>query len=157
MKWQGLIWRLLRASIVAGVVAVLNIFLIWIFAHFLGPRVSFTVAFLLALATHFLLSKFWTFANYIPEFAVQIPRYLTAAVVSYLLQLAVFHACLVVFTKNVLLASIIAMPGGMLASFTLLQTWVFSCRSLGQKPFSSLTRRGRSTLTVTSSIPDLSG
>ena len=45
VKWQGLIWRLIRASVVAGLVAVLNIFLVWVFAHFLGPRVSFTLAF----------------------------------------------------------------------------------------------------------------
>lgn len=155
VKWQGLIWRLLRASVVAGMVAVLNIFLVWVFAHFLGPRVSFTLAFLLSLATHFLLSKFWTFANYSPEFAIQIPRYLAAAVVSYLLQLAVFHACLVVFTKNVLLATVIAMPGGMAASFTLLQVWVFS-RFPDDHTFAGLAKRGQPTSPVTNSIPDLS-
>jgi len=58
VTWQGLIWRLLRASVVAGAVALLNIFLVWEFAHFLGPRVSFSLAFVLALTTHFLLSKF---------------------------------------------------------------------------------------------------
>jgi putative flippase GtrA len=157
VHWQGLIWRLLRAAVVAGAVAVLNIFLVWTFAHFLGPRVSFTLAFLISLTTHFLLSKFWTFTNYSPEFAVQIPRYLAAAAVSYLLQLGVFHACLVVLTKNVVLASIIAMPGGMAASFTLLQLWVFSGRPVGRSGFSDLTKRVRPTSSVTNSIPDLSG
>ena len=156
VHWQGLIWRLVRAAVAAGIVAALNIFLVWMFAHFLGPRVSFTLAFLLSLATHFLLSKFWTFANYSPEFAIQVPRYLVAAVVSYFLQLAVFHACLVVFTKNILLASIVAMPGGMAASFTLLQVWVFS-RSADDHIFAGLGRRGRPTSPVTNSIPDLSG
>jgi len=156
VKWQGLIWRLIRASVVAGLVAVLNIFLVWVFAHFLGPRVSFTLAFLLALATHFLLSKFWTFANYSPEFALQIPRYLVAAVVSYLLQLGVFHVLLIVFTSNVVLASIVAMPGGMAASFTLLQIWVFPS-SRGQRSSSSLERHARPGSAVTNSIPYLSG
>jgi len=156
VNWQGLIWRLVRASVVAGVVAVLNVFLVWLFAHFVGPRVSFTLAFLLALATHFLLSKFWTFTNYSPQFAVQVPRYLVAAVVSYLLQLGVFHACLVVLTKNVVLASIIAMPGGMAVSFTLLQLWVFSS-SRGHGSSSGLGKHTRQTSAITNSIPDLSG
>ena len=157
VHWQGLIWKLVRAAVAAGIVAVLNIFLVWLFAHFLGPRVSFSLAFLLSLTTHFLLSKFWTFANYSPDFAAQVPRYLAAAVISYLLQLGVFHISLVAFTNNVLLASIVAMPGGMAVSFTLLQLWVFSSRSLRDRPLSGLTRHSRPTSPVTNSLPDLSG
>jgi putative flippase GtrA len=126
MRWQGLFWKLARAGVVAGIVAVINFFLVWLLAHFLGPRTSFTLAFIAALVIHFLLSKFWTFVNYTPDFGRQVPRYLTAAGVSYLLQFTVFHLSLLLFTSNVLVASMLAMPVGMLASFTILQVWVFS-------------------------------
>src|SRR4029077_17382445 len=125
-RWQGLFWKLARASWVAISVAAINLFLVWLLAHFLGPRKSFSLAFVSALTIHFLLSKFWTFFNYSPDFSRQVPRYLTAAGVSYLLQLLIFPPSLVLFTSNVLVARIVAMPVGMLASFTMLQVWVFS-------------------------------
>jgi putative flippase GtrA len=155
MRWQGLFWKLARAGLVAGIVAAINFFLVWLFAHFLGPRTSFSLAFVSALTIHFLLSKFCTFFNYSPDFSRQVPRYLTAAGVSYLLQFSVFHASLVLFTSNVLVASTVAMPVGMLASFTMLQVWVFSPSRVRTLRENEAVDREGIILSIRKSSPDL--
>ena len=155
MRWQGLFWKLTRAGLVAGTVAAINFFLVWLFVHFLGPRTSFSLAFVSALTIHFLLSKFWTFFNFSPDFSRQVPRYLTAAGVSYLLQFSVFHASLVLFTSNVLFASIVAMPVGMLVSFTMLQVWVFSPPRVRTLPENEVVDRDGIILPIRKSSPDL--
>jgi putative flippase GtrA len=126
MAWQGLLWKVVRASATAGAVAVINFSLIWLFAHFLSPSAAFTLAFVLALASHFALSKLFTFFDFSRRIGYQLPRYLLTAAVSYLIQFSIFHLTLRFVTPKIMIASAIAMPAGMLVSFSMLNLWVFA-------------------------------
>jgi putative flippase GtrA len=126
MVGQGLLWKLVRASATAGTVAVINFSLIWLFAHFLAPSIAFTLAFILGLASHFALSKLFTFFDFSRRIGYQLPRYLLTAAVSYLVQFSIFHLTLRFVTSKIMIASAIAMPAGMLVSFSMLNLWVFA-------------------------------
>jgi putative flippase GtrA len=122
-------------------VAALNFSCLWLFLRFFGVHSSFSLAFLLALAAHFALSKFWTFGDRSPAWRRQLPQYLVVAAVSYLVQFSIFHAGISFFNLKPLIASVFAIPASALTGFFLMQIWVFST---GRTPPSGLTtpRRG---------------
>jgi putative flippase GtrA len=141
MHRQALSRKLARAAISGGLVAAFNFSCLWLFLHFFGVHSSFSFAFLLALAAHFTLSKFWTFGDRSPAWRRQLPQYLMVAAVSYLVQFLIVHACIDFFNLNPLIASLFAIPASTFTGFFLMQIWVFST----SPPPSEFTtpRRGR--------------
>jgi putative flippase GtrA len=128
----------LRAGGTGATVAALNFVALWILVHFFGPRVSFSLAFLIALAAHFTLSKFWTFRDRSAAWGRQIPQYLFVAMVSYLVQLSIFQSAMSFLGVRVFGANALAILVGAAVGFLLMHTWVFPTDQMPQSPkFSS--------------------
>ena len=127
----------MRAGGTGATVAALNFVALWILVHFFGPRVSFSIAFLIALAAHFTLSKFWTFRDRSAAWGRQIPQYLLVAMISYLIQLSIFQSAMSFLGLRVFGANALAILVGAAVGFLLMHAWVFSTDQMPQSPKSS--------------------
>lgn len=126
MERQAFFPKVARAATTGAAVAVLNFASLWIFVHIFGPKVSFSLAFLIALAAHFSLSKFWTFRDRRADWGRQISQYLIGALISYLIQLAVFQSALSFLGLRVFGANAVAIVVGTIVGFLLMHSWIFS-------------------------------
>lgn len=131
----------MRAGGTGVTVAALNFVSLWILLHFFGPRVSFSIAFLIALAVHFTLSKIWTFRDRSAAWGRQILQYLLVAMMSYLIQLSVFQSAMAFLGMRVFGASAVAILVGTIVGFLLMHAWVFSINQMPQSPKFSRTER----------------
>jgi putative flippase GtrA len=127
----------MRAGGTGATVAALNFVALWILVHFFGPRVSFSIAFLIALAAHFTLSKFWTFRDRSAAWGRRIPQYLLVAMMSYLIQLSIFQSAMSFLGLRVFGANALAILVGAAVGFLLMHAWVFSTDQMPQSPKSS--------------------
>jgi len=115
----------MRAGGTGTAAAAVNFASLWIFVRFFNPGVSFSLAFLLALAAHFTLSKFWTFRDRSADWGRQIWQYLLVALISYLIQFSVFQGALSFLGLNVFGANATAILVGAGVGFLLMHSWVF--------------------------------
>lgn len=104
------------------------------FVHIFGPRVSFSLAFFIALVAHFTLSKYWTFRDGSAEWGRQIWQYLVVALISYFIQLAVFQSALSFLGLRVFGANAMAIVVGTIVGFLLMHSWVFSSNQVPRSP-----------------------
>ena len=124
----------MRAGGTGASVAALNFVSLWILVHFFGPRISFSIAFLIALAAHFSLSKFWTFRDRSAAWGRQIPQYLLVAMMSYLIQLSIFQSAMSFLGMRVFAANALAILVGAAVGFLLMHLWVFSTDQMPHSP-----------------------
>lgn len=103
----------------------LNFVSLAILLHFFGPKVSFSIAYLVALTAHFTLSKFWTFRDQSRAWSRQILQYLGGAFISYVIQLWMFQSCMSLLGLGAFAANAIAVCGGAVVGFLLMQIWIF--------------------------------
>jgi putative flippase GtrA len=136
----------MRAGGTGATVAALNFVALWILVHFFGPRVSFSIAFLIALAAHFTLSKFWTFRDRSAAWRRQVPQYLLVAMMSYLIQLSIFQSAISFLGMRVFGANALAILVGAAVGFLLMHAWVFSTDQMPQSP--KFSRRERPDVTT---------
>ena len=125
MDRQAFFLKVLRAGTTGATVTAINFASLWVLVHFFGPRVSFSAAFFVALAAHFVLSKYWTFRDRSAAWRRQIPQYLIVAGISYLIQFGIFHTALSVFGVQVFIANAAAIVVGSISGFLLMHAWVF--------------------------------
>jgi putative flippase GtrA len=142
---QAIFPKVTRAGVAGATVAALNFVSLWILVHFFGPRVSFSLAFLIALAAHFALSKFWTFRDRSAAWGRQISQYLIVAMISYLIQLAVFQSALSFLGLPVLGANAVAILVGAVVGFLLMHSWVFPGNRMPHSPKFPPTERPNAT------------
>lgn len=128
MPKQELILKLARFAVVGVLVAGVHSLLIWYFHSVagLGPRTSFWAGYFPAVATHFCLTKWWTFRCQRRDLIRQLVSYGLAAAVSATVQFAVYHTALELVTPNPNLAYLVAAAAGMALSFVLMQRKVFN-------------------------------
>jgi putative flippase GtrA len=88
--------------------AALNFSVLWLLVHFFDFRVSFSIAFVSAFGGALYSSKYWTFRNRSAAWRRQIPQYLFAAALSYIIQLAVFQGAMSFLGLGVFLANLAA-------------------------------------------------
>jgi putative flippase GtrA len=134
MPKQDLIHKLARFAVVGALVAGVHSLLIWYFHNVVqwGPRTSYWAGYFPAVATHFCLTKWWTFRCQRRDLLRQLGHYAMAAAVAAAMQFAVYHVALVLITANANLAYLIAAAVGMGLSFLLMQWKVF-----GTEPINS--------------------
>jgi putative flippase GtrA len=128
MERQAFFLKVLRAGGTGTAAAALNFASLWIFVRFFSPRVSFSLAFLLALAAHFTLSKLWTFRDRSAAWGRQIWQYLLVAMISYLIQFTVFQSAMSFLGLGVFGANAAAILIGTVVGFLLMHSWVFSIK-----------------------------
>ena len=117
--------RLFRFCVVGGVVAGFDFSLVWLFVRVLPPLGAVALAYLLAVALHFCLNRWWVFAAADAPASRQLPRYALTVAACWLCTVGVTVLALATFTANVFVAKILALPCATLLGFFLMRGFVF--------------------------------
>lgn len=117
--------RFFRFLVVGGTTALVQFSTLALFKQFLGPTLAFTLSFILATATHYSLNRFWALPSTRRDTVQQFGEYLTAAAISYLINLGLFHLCLSAIGLSVMWSAAVALPPTTLVIFLLLNYRVF--------------------------------
>jgi len=123
---QELLFKLVRFGLVGGVVTATFMALNWLFAPRLGADLAYLAAYPLAVALHFCLNKWWTFADTSTVHRKQLSEYLGLMVIAFLIQTAVFKALIAFTPLASWLASGVATVAQMALAFLVLQRRVFA-------------------------------
>ena len=99
--------------------------LVWIFVHAMQRLAAVAVAYLLAVALHFGLNRWWVFAAADVPAARQLPQYIVTVVACWLCTVGVAALALATFTDNVFVAKAVAIPCATLLAFVLMRQFVF--------------------------------
>ena len=117
--------RFLTVGATAYVVQVLTIklFLLW-----LDTNAAFTLSFICSTLTHYCLNRFWALPSVRHDTWRQLREYLGTALLSYVINLTVFHLCLDVFGLGKIWSTAIAVPPSTVVVFLLLNYRVFRAK-----------------------------
>jgi putative flippase GtrA len=86
---------------------------------------AFTLAFGCSTTTHYLLNRFWALPSARTDTWRQLRDYAGTAVISYLINFAIFHLCLDVFGLEKVWSTAIAIPPSTVVVFLILNYAVF--------------------------------
>jgi putative flippase GtrA len=103
--------------------------LIRLFLHVLAPLAAVGVAYLIAVAVHFCLNRWWVFAATEHPAASQLSRYALVVGACWVCTLGVVALFLATVTSNVFLAKMVAIPPTTLLGFVLMRGFVFRAPS----------------------------
>ena len=117
-----------RFCFVGGTVLGIDFALIWFFCHFLPRLVAVSLAYILAVMTHFLLNKLWVFQVGRAITQQQIGGYLVGVASCWFSTVSIVWLALHTVTDQVLLAKAIAVPPTTLLSYCFLRFYVFHSR-----------------------------
>ena len=123
--------KLWRFCVVGGLVALADFSLIWLFIQMLPRLAAVALAYILAVALHFCLNRWWVFAAAENPAASQLRRYLVAVAICWVATVSVTALSLAVVTSNVFLAKAAAIPPVTLLGFLLMRGFVFGPASDG--------------------------
>ena len=116
--------------VIPGIVGGFSVFLRAASGPFwLGTNLAFTLSFACSTLTHYSLNRFWALPSARQDTARQAREYLGAVVISYVMNLSVFHLCLDGFGMGKVLATAVAVPPSTVVVFLLLNYRVFRARS----------------------------
>lgn len=91
-------WRFGKFLVVGVVSALLDIGFLWIALGFLPSQGAFSVGYVIGIAAHFCLNKWWTFQCRRSDIHVQLIQYAAVTAVNYVVQFSVFS--LVIFVLH---------------------------------------------------------
>ena len=117
--------RLVRFCVVGGMVAVADFSLIALFVVILPRLAAVAVAYLLAVALHFCLNRWWVFAATGAPAVGQLKKYALAVAACWACTVGVTAAALGTVTGNVFVAKLAAVPCATLLGFVLMRGYVF--------------------------------
>lgn len=101
---------------------------LWFLRKLLPANVTFTVAFVVATSTHYLMNRFWALPSERRDTARQFMEYLAAVAISYVLNIAAFSIAHDVLKIGLMWSALAAVPLATLAVFLLLNFRVFRQR-----------------------------
>lgn len=99
--------------------------MLWLLNQFTTPTVAVSGAYLVAVAVHFSLNKWWVFKCQNSGYTAQLLKYALTVLACWLCTIFVFSLALHALTSNIFLAKIIAIPPTTLLGFVLMKTFVF--------------------------------
>ena len=117
--------NLFRFCTVGGLVALVDLSLIWFFVHLMPRLAAVAVAYILAVTLHFWLNRSWVFAATHASAARQLRRYALTIAGCCVCTVAVTALSLATVTGNVFMAKILALPPTTLLAFFLMRRFVF--------------------------------
>jgi len=124
--------RFLRFFTVGGVAFIVNIGSFALFKFMLPPNVAFTLAFVLSVATHYSLNRFWALPSTRSDKIRQAIEYLCTTCVSYLISFSAFKLFNSVLGIGLGWSQALSVPPATIFVFFVLNYWVFHHR--GQVP-----------------------
>jgi putative flippase GtrA len=122
---QDRVARFARFCTVGGFITCLDLLLVALFSQWLTPFAAVSLSYLIAVACHFSLNKFWVFRCSRGDYVRQISQYLMAALLTWLTTICVVKLALGWITSSVVIAKIIALPPATLIGFLGLRLFVF--------------------------------
>ena len=123
-------FRFLRFLLVGGTGFVVQLGSLWLLKWFFPVRVAFTVAFVLSVASHYSLNRFWALKSARRDSGRQFLEYLATVGLSYLVSYSFFN--LFLYLKlSAMLSTALAVPPSTLVVFLLLNYRVFRHRDGG--------------------------
>ena len=99
--------------------------LIWVFIRVMPRLAAVAVAYVLAVALHFGLNRWWVFAASASPAANQLKRYALVVAACWLCTVGVTAFALATVTANVFVAKVAAIPCATLLGFFLMRDFVF--------------------------------
>jgi putative flippase GtrA len=117
--------QFVRFCVVGAVVLALDFTLIWILHHFLPSLVAVSIAYLLAVAAHFLLNRYWVFRAGGLPLGGSLLRYSLALAACWASTVSLVWLSLHTVTEQVLVAKAIAVPPTTLLGFLIIRFYVF--------------------------------
>ena len=124
--------RFLRFFTVGGVAFIVNIGSFALFKFMLRPNVAFTLAFILSVATHYSLNRFWALPSTRSDKIRQALEYLCTTCVSYFISFSAFKLFNSLLGVGLGWSQALSVPPATLFVFFVLNYWVFHHR--GQLP-----------------------
>ncbi len=122
--------RFARFLAVGGTAYVVQVLTIKLFLLWLGTDAAFTLSFICSTLTHYSLNRFWALPSVRHDTWRQLREYLGTALLSYIINLGVFHLCLDVFGFGKIWSTAIAVPPSTVVVFLLLNYRVFRAKSV---------------------------
>lgn len=126
MPKQEFIMKLLRFGVVGGTVTLVFMGLNKVFSEQWGNQIGFLASYPLALTLHFLLNKWWTFANHRKDKGRQVSEYLVMAAITFCIQWAIFTAVVTWTRLTAPYAALIANAAQMAITFVAMDRRIFS-------------------------------
>lgn len=114
-----------RFCVVGALVAGVDFGALWAFQSFLPKLVAVSLAYFIAVATHYALNKWWVFRAEANVRAAEVVRYVLMVIVCWLCTVGVVWLALRFATSNVFVAKLLAIPPATLLSFVLMRRFVF--------------------------------
>jgi len=117
--------RLFRFCFVGAAVFCIDFSLLWLFLVVLPPMGAVSLAYLLAVMSHFFLTKIWVFEAVHPVSRREIAGYLIVVAASWACTAGVAWTSLRLLSDNVYIAKALAIPPTTLVSFVLMKRLAF--------------------------------
>jgi len=120
------VWlRVVRFCVVGGVVFAVDFGAIWMFKQFLPRLVAVAIAYLIAVAIHYSLNKWWVFGAGQRFCGRELARYGLMVAACWLLTILTVAGALRLLTDNVFIAKGLAIPPTMVLGFVMMRSFVF--------------------------------
>ena len=120
--------RFLRFLTVGATAFVVQVLVMKLLLGRLGTNLAFTLSFVCSTSTHYCLNRFWALPSSRQDTRRQLGEYLTTVLISYAINLAVFHLCLDVIGLGKIWSTAVAVPPSTVVVFLLLNYRVFRLR-----------------------------
>ncbi len=117
--------RFFKSLCVGAFAAVVRVGTVPLFDPFLTPKQTFTVSYLLSVATHYTLNRFWALRSERTDWARQFVEYVMTAILGYGLQYVVFAACFYKLGLSQIWSNLISIPPSTLVVIAILNYRVF--------------------------------
>jgi putative flippase GtrA len=114
-----------KFCVVGALVAGVDFGALWLFHLFLSELLAVSLAYFVAVATHYGLNKWWVFRATAKVRAGEVVRYVLMVIVCWLCTVGVVWLALRFVSSNIFVAKLLAIPPATLLSFVLMRRFVF--------------------------------
>jgi len=117
--------RFLRFFVVGGTSYLVNVGSFALLKKIGPPNPAFTASFILSVATHYLLNRFWALPSTRRDTGRQFAEYLATSVISYLISFSIFHLFHDAFGCGLGWSQAVSIPPATIVVFCILNFRVF--------------------------------
>jgi len=122
------ILRFIKFFIVGGTCYLVGVATFNLFKWLMAPNYAFSGSFLVSMATHYTLNRFWALKSHRTDNLRQLIEYLLTAAASYGISFSTFKILNLVYGFNLLWSQALSQPPATLVTFLVLNFWVFKHR-----------------------------
>lgn len=120
--------RFARFLTVGATACVVQVLAMKLLLAWLSTNLAFTLSFVCSTTTHYCLNRFWALPSARNDSWRQLREYLGTVLISFVINLSVFHLCLDVFGLGKIWSTAVAVPPSTVVVFLLLNYRVFRLR-----------------------------